>query len=221
MKTYLFPRQFLIVLTVIALSLQLLQCQSSRFLVKQNIPQTWQEHQQRMLAFEQWQLAGKIGITFPYEGKRKGVTARFDWEQRQSDYVMVLSGPMGVGRFTLEKAGKITEITNPRGEQFRARSPEELFYQHTGMHLPITDLAWWIRGIPVPDKMHQKTFHTENYRNQLASLEQSSWKIEYLDYQQVGSNFLPQKIKLSDGSMNVTLVINDWLIQRIVSRDDS
>ena len=218
MPAYLFQRQYFVIFLLLLLLVNLFQCQSSRLLPGQNLPETWQEHQLRMLEFSQWQLSGKIGITYPHEGKRKGVTARFDWQQQRDNFVMVLSGPMGVGRFTLERNAKTTLITNPHGEQFHGRSPEDLFYRHAGMNLPLSDLAWWIRGIPVPEKLHQKTFHTEIFLTQLASLEQSSWRIEYLHYHEVNGNFLPQKIKLSDGSVNVTLIINEWNVEPIFKK---
>jgi outer membrane lipoprotein LolB len=215
MKMAFYPTRVFVILILV---IYLFQCQSARLIDKQNPPATWPEHQERMRHLEQWDLGGKIGITYPYEGKRKAVTARFDWQQQQDNFVMVLAGPMGVGRFTLEKNAKITLVTNPHGEQFRGRSPEDLFHKHAGMHLPLTDLAWWIRGIPAPDKTHQKTFHAENFLNQLATLEQSAWRIEYANYQLLDGNFLPQKIKLSDGAVNVTLIINDWHIQPVKTK---
>jgi outer membrane lipoprotein LolB len=71
----------------------------------------------------------------------------------------------------------------------------------------LTQLFWWVRGLPAPDSPSQVTLDTDS---QLNRLEQDGWKIQYLSYLEQDGYTLPERIKLQGQDLQVTLVIKDW-----------
>jgi len=158
--------------------------------------------------YKQWQADGKIGLTYPYRGKRKAITANIDWFQDNQNFDMSFSGPLGMGGFTIEKRPSKTVLTDHKGRQYTASSPESLMDKHTGIPIPWSDLVWWVRALPAPDKPHEKQFMPDALH--MEKLEQSGWVIDYLEYSNYENFLLPGKIKFSNGEINATVIVHNW-----------
>ena len=95
------------------------------------------------------------------------------------------------------------------GKKVNAASPEALLSQQTGYRLPVSNLYYWIRGLPVPNMSAKKRLDSEN---KLTELNQAGWFIQFLGYQQKGGVEMPDKIFLSNQTMTVKIVIHQWQI---------
>lgn len=176
---------------------------------------SWEQHHINVAQISQWQIKGKIGVIYTVAGKKKALSARTHWRQNRAQYLIDLYGPLGLGHYKIERQDKITVVTNPHGNRFSSNSAETLLYRHTGMNLPIEQLKFWIKGIPAPGQAYT---HTTNEQALLSSLSQDNWAIQYISYQEssqgTGQNrdmiSMPKKIKLTNGDVKVTLLINDW-----------
>jgi outer membrane lipoprotein LolB len=174
----------------------------------------WESHQQLLEAQKQWQIKGKIGFSFPHKEKTKLVSANIDWKRDNNEFVMDLSGPLGMNAFKLEKSPEQTVLTNHKDKQFKSSSPERLFYTYTGMQIPWSDLEWWVLGIPKPGKAYKKSFFEEEGAFWLGGLEQSAWKVTYLSYHNYQGVRLPQKMKFQQGELKATLVVKEWTLTK-------
>ncbi|PWK30554.1 lipoprotein insertase outer membrane protein LolB [Pseudomonas sp. B21-040] len=166
-------------------------------------PAQWREHKQQLTALDGWQINGKIGIRAP---KDSGSGTLF-WLQRQDYYDIRLSGPLGRGAARLTgRPGKVSlEVANQG--RYDAPNPEVLLEEQLGWKLPVSNLAWWVRGLPAPDSKSKLTLDADS---RLASLEQDGWQVEYTTYTQQNGFWLPEKIKLHGTDLDVTLVIKEW-----------
>ena len=68
----------------------LFQCQSTKNIQasrpqKFSVLETRSDYQTFLNQYPAWQLQGRIGITFPYEGRRKAVSANIDWQQNKNE----------------------------------------------------------------------------------------------------------------------------------------
>lgn len=212
MKVFFF-RSLLVCIGLFLFQCQTIQHKKPSAHPEQNEFDNWNDHSAALKKYDQWRAAGKIGFTFPYQGKRKAVSANIDWQQNAQDFDMVFSGPLGMGQFTIEKRPGKTVLTNHEGEQYSAVSPEALFEEHAGMHIPWSDLAWWVRALPAPKKPHEKQFTEDSVR--VATISQSGWVVDYVNYSITQSAdaktfHLPQKIKFSNGEINATLIVREW-----------
>jgi outer membrane lipoprotein LolB len=98
----------------------------------------------------------------------------------------------------------VLEVANQG--RYEATSPEALLEEQLGWKLPVSHLAWWVRGLPAPDSKSL----TLDGDSRLASLEQDGWQVEYLSYTEQNGYWLPERIKLHGTDLDVTLVIKDW-----------
>ncbi|GIZ11069.1 lipoprotein insertase outer membrane protein LolB [Pseudomonas sp. NCCP-436] len=163
----------------------------------------WQSHKQLISQLDGWQISGKIGIRAP----RDSGSATLFWLQRQDYYDIRLSGPLGGGaaRLTGRPGNILLEVAN-RG-RFQAESPEALLQEQLRLELPVSNLLWWIRGLPAPDSHSRISLDGDS---RLARLEQDGWQVDYLRYTEQNGYVLPERLKLQGADLEITLVLKDW-----------
>ncbi|MCW8887303.1 MAG: lipoprotein insertase outer membrane protein LolB [Motiliproteus sp.] len=166
----------------------------------------WSQRQQWLSQQQQWSIKGKIGIRQDQEI----TSATMNWRQQQDSYHIFMAGPMGQGAVDIQgNRGRVIMQVSGEG-RYVAASPEQLLKQRLGWALPISNLFYWVRGMPAPEGEHQKSFDP---LNRLTTLEQDDWKIQYKGYQSVDGGELPSKVILRQGNhLKVTLVIKEWLL---------
>ena len=168
----------------------------------------WRQHKELLTGLDGWHINGKIGIRAP---KDSGSGTLF-WLQRQDYYDIRLSGPLGRGAARLTgRPGQVSlEVANQG--RYEAASPETLLEEQMGWKLPVSHLAWWVRGLPAPDSKSRLTLDGDSH---LASLEQEGWQVEYSSYSEQNGYWLPERIKLHGSNLDVTLVIKEWLPRKL------
>ncbi len=171
-------------------------------------PQSWEQRQQQLAPLSQWQVLGKIRI----QSASDDSAANLSWEQHQDHYQIYMAGPLGQGAINIqgsEQTGITLEIS---GEQrMQAASPEQLLYQRLGWEAPISQIPYWIKGMPAPHTRHSKHLDPDN---KLQRLQQDGWVIDYLDYHPNLQPQLPRKIRLQRGdSLTLTLILKQWQLE--------
>lgn len=153
-----------------------------------------------------WDISGVIGV----QEAKEAWSATVNWQQLGlNNYQLRLIGPAGVGTVIVNgKPGNVT-LTNSKNETFRAGSSEALFKQQTGLHIPVSHLRYWVRGIPVPG-IAANTSMDES--NRIATMQQAGWSIQYVRYAQIRGYNLPSKIIMSNSQMKIKMVINSWRV---------
>src|SRR5690606_40606385 len=79
--------------------------------------------------------------------------------------------------------------------RFEAGSPEALVQSQRGWQLRVSDLLWWVRGLPAPDSRSRLSLGGQS---RLAMLQQDGWDVECLGYSEENGFALPARIKLRD-----------------------
>ncbi len=162
---------------------------------------SWEAQQQRLTAIKHWDISGKIGI----RTEQNSQSASLKWLQKDKNYQIDIRGPWGQGGASITgQPGNV--IVGIAGEgTFTGPDPEYILQQKLNWQLPISDIYWWIRGLPAPDKTFQPRF----INHRLQRLIQSGWEIHYLGYNTL-TPALPRKMRLTRQDLRVTLVINHW-----------
>ncbi len=119
-----------------------------------------------------WRAQGKLGIV----AEGKGRSINFDWSNDHHNFDIRLSGALGVGAARLSKRGSTIELTTGDG-RYRAASAEDLLWQTLGWSVPVSDLRYWIKGLPAPDS--PVTASERDPAGSLLSLTQQGWQIDY------------------------------------------
>ncbi len=164
--------------------------------------QSWQLHQQRLHQLTHWQLSGRLAVLSDHEAWHMSL----QWQQRSERYSLNIIAPLGQGSVQLHgDAVQVTLITD-EGDTINSSSPDLLLYQQLGWKVPVSDLRYWVLGLPAPGE-HVQSLDEYGRLNQL---QQDGWEIEFLDYQPHLGVELPRKVFVSNHQAKVKLVISDW-----------
>lgn len=150
-----------------------------------------------------WQLEGKLAVAF----NEKNHSASFQWHNSGDNYTIRIHGPLGQGNATLKRNNDRITLTAENQQQI-ARTAEELLTMNLGWSFPVSDMRWWIKGLPSPST--PIAYQEKNDLGQLTVLEQQGWQIKYLRYQQWEHLTLPYKLVASHHNVKITLLLKHW-----------
>lgn len=150
-------------------------------------------------ALVNWQLAGKVGI----KADGQANSAYLNWTQCGDQYAIHLSGPLGSRAATLSGRPQWVTLTTP-DQTIAAPSPESLLAEHLGWELPVSDLIYWVRGLPAPGSDVDAAPITE------PGFTQNGWVIRYPRAKQVDNYTLPSKAIAEYPQLKITLLLKEW-----------
>ncbi len=163
---------------------------------------SWTQRKTQLNALQNWQANGNIAIHSP----NKGVNAAFSWQQIKTNYDLRLFGPFGTQSILL--SGNPQQVTLlAHNQTYTTQNAERLLSQQLGLHLPVSELYYWLRGLPAPQSRY--TINLDAY-NRLLKLRQSHWRINYLQYTNSRNIDIPDRIELSNGQWKVKILITHW-----------
>jgi outer membrane lipoprotein LolB len=168
---------------------------------------SWSEHQQRLMAYDQWQLQGKLG----FKTLDRGGSATLYWSQNQQQYQVQLKGPLGAGNVVIK--GDQTSAQMLSDDTVYRAVPSALAARFTGLPIPVDALAWWVRGLPNPNSNPNSTAPTgltTNPDGTAASFVQQGWQLTFSRYQITDAGLLPKKVSGQLGDQSFKLVISRW-----------
>lgn len=148
-----------------------------------------------------WGLGGRAAISHGKQSGNLGV----EWEDAgASGYLVVLTAPITRQGWRLqEHDGRATLEGMPDGPRTGVDGAA-LLRQATGFEIPVQALRHWMRGYPDPSQPLAKAAFAGE---QLASLVQGGWQIDYLARDVQGR---PTRINAVRGDDRVRLVIDRW-----------
>jgi outer membrane lipoprotein LolB len=148
----------------------------------------------------EFELAGRIAVRYRDDAGSGNIA----WRHGAHIDEMLLTSPLGQGIARIVRSGDEVALTTQDGREFRAADAESLTEQVLGFRVPLLGLADWVRGRPAsaPAPTQQRA----DAAGRLAELEQSGWRIEYLEYQ----GGLPARLKLSFPGVELRLAISEW-----------
>lgn len=122
--------------------------------------------------------SGRFAVTTALGEQRESVSGRFTLEVRGPQQILVLASPLGttVARIEIEPGG--ARATGARMQEVRGADADALTEQLLGWPLPVSGLADWIEGRPVP----QRFARIERDGGRIVLLEQDGWVIRLSEY---------------------------------------
>ena len=160
---------------------------------------------QKASSISSWELSGAIAA----KTNKKGWSAAINWQQQGlNKYQIRLIGTLAQGNAIIEKHGGT--VTYQEGnKKVSSNNADTLLEKHTGIHLPVHNLYYWVRGLAAPGGVASTQY---NANQQISAISQSGYTINYLEYVLVGNTYLPSKIQLQGHGTYLKLVIKNWKI---------
>lgn len=168
---------------------------------------SWEKRQIALEHLQNWNISAVMAMRT--QAGNEGGTANLKWQQHQQDYSILLYGPLGADTTKIYgKPGRVF-LETADGKKFDASTPELLLAQQTGWQLPVSDLYYWIRGLPAEGSPHRMQFDSSHH---LVHLNQSGWTVDYLRYNTVNQIDVPTKLTLENIRLKIKIIINQWQI---------
>ena len=149
----------------------------------------WSRQRDQLQKLNSWELRGRVNVRYDNESH----TPRIIWLQQNVDYNIRLWGTFNAGATEIVGRPGFVTMEND-GQMLSANSPEELILEQLGYELPVSQLNYWIKGLPAPDSEAQLVF---NELNQLTTIQQADWTINLSDMRQYGALSLPRRVELT------------------------
>lgn len=168
-------------------------------------PISWQERQTMLAQLRNWNIHAIMAVQTYIANE--GGTANLKWQQNNQNYNLLLYGPLGANAVKITGQPGHVSLETAQGKKFTAKTPELLLAEQTGWRLPISDLYYWIRGLPAKgpsSAMQLDPFH------RLIRLNQAGWAIDFLRYTSVNQMDLPAKLTLQNKDIKIKIIINQW-----------
>jgi outer membrane lipoprotein LolB len=149
-----------------------------------------------------FELSGRIAVTYRDDAGSGNIA----WRHGTRVDEMLLTTPFGQGIARLARAGSEITLTTQNGREFRAADAEELTDRVLGFRLPLVGLADWVRGRAASQPASGPTAERRDANGRLVELEQSGWKIRYLEY----ADALPSRLTLVYPGLELRIAISEW-----------
>ncbi len=135
---------------------------------------------------------GRFAVTTALAEKRENVSGRFNLEVRGAQQILELASPLGttVARIEIEPGG--ARATGVRMQEVRGADADALTEQLLGWPLPVSGLADWIEGRPVP----QRAARSERDGGRIVLIEQDGWTIRLPEYFESAVQPRPRRLVL-------------------------
>jgi outer membrane lipoprotein LolB len=179
----------------------------------ERLQQLWQARESALAPIQHWELRGRLAV----RADDRGGQASLIWKRDAAQHTIRLNGPLGRGVVLVTQNETGAQLQDAEQRVFHAANAEELLYRYTNWRLPLTNLNFWVRGVPVPDL--PSSWELDN-AGRLKTLRQQGWEVQYQDYVQSGFHELPSRLTLihspdtttpdMPATMEVRLVIDRW-----------
>jgi outer membrane lipoprotein LolB len=191
-----FYRSLLLVSTCLVMALT--GCQST--------PQKAGGAQQDKLLYRvpHWEAEGKIAIQTVNDRQ----SASFKWTQDNTLYAIHLFGPFGQGTTWLRRTSRGVTLENAKTGVHQADSAEALMQEVLGWQVPVTNLQFWLRGLPA--KKPRPAKQERDSAGFVSRLHQEGWQVSYSRYEHFNGWWLPTRIQAERNDLRLTVVIKHW-----------
>ena len=150
--------------------------------------------------------AGRVAARVTGDTKR-GFSGGFAWTHKPGGDIVELLTPLGqiAARVSMTTAG--AEIELPDGRRMATSDPDRFLADTLGVALPVAALSYWLQAVPVA----LTPFRAEaDAMGRLATLWQNGWQIQFNAYADETRNANPTRIQLSQGDIEVRMIISVW-----------
>ena len=165
----------------------------------------WEQRRQVLDDISHWEFIGSLNVRDASDAH----SSRIRWQQQDDVYQINLWGTFNVGATQIDGRPGEVQIVQQGEDPVFTESPEELLYQELGYELPVTELNYWIKGIPAPGASSELQFG-EN--NQLRAFNQLGWQINYMAFTNFGTETLPTRIRIEKTPLRLDLTRLRWTL---------
>jgi outer membrane lipoprotein LolB len=146
-----------------------------------------------------WTLRGKMAL----RSDQGHANMQIHWQQRGDEFDIHISGPLGQSAAHVFGSSESLQI-DAAGQSRKYKANEiELVKDSLGWEIPVKEMSFWVRGLPVPDLYHEISYDNRGLPYLLL---QSGWQVEYKKFKRQA----PVRTIFTRGPTRILLVIKEW-----------
>ena len=166
----------------------------------------WENRQNVLVGVDEWEFAGRIGVSAGDEG----FNGQLRWRQDGVVFRARINGPLGVGTVFINGDRRKITVTDRNGAVTELHDAEVELRQMYGWTIPVTSLRFWALGIPDPASPAETEFGEDG---QLSKLRQQNWEVDITQYREGGGQLMPRRLTAVNDDVKVRLVIDNWVFR--------
>lgn len=166
----------------------------------------WENRQDVLVGVDEWEFAGRIGVSAGDEG----FNGQLRWRQDGVVFRARINGPLGVGTVFINGDRRKITVTDRNGAVTELHDAEVELRQMYGWTIPVTSLRFWALGIPDPASLAETEFGEDG---QLSKLRQQNWEVDITQYREGGGQLMPRRLTAVNDDVKVRLVIDNWVFR--------
>ena len=170
------------------------------------VNENWQARRNVLAAITTWEFTGRIGV----RDDKEAHSSRIRWRQSGSEYVINLWGTLNAGATEITGSPGLVTLQQDGKAALLAATPEQLVEEQLGYELPVSQLSYWIKGIPAPGSTGLPSFNAENH---LIAMQQDGWTVQYNAYTNYDTESLPTSIRIEKPPLRLDFVRLSWTLQ--------
>ncbi len=163
----------------------------------------WESRQKILVGVDEWEFAGRIGVSAGDEG----FNGQLRWRQDGVVFRARINGPLGVGTVFINGDRREISVTDRDGVVTKLHDAEVELRQMYGWTIPVASLRFWALGIPDPASPAETEFGEDG---QLSKLRQQNWEVDITQYAQGGGQLMPRRLTAINDDVKIRLVIDSW-----------
>jgi outer membrane lipoprotein LolB len=163
----------------------------------------WESRKAVLEQLEEWEFAGRIGVSAGDEG----FNGKLWWRQDGVVFRARISGPLGVGTIFINGDRREMTLTDRDGVVTELDDAEAELRARYGWTIPVTSLRYWVLGIPDPASTSDVGFNADG---RVGELQQQNWQVTIGQYAEGGGQQMPRRLTAVNDDIRVRLVIDDW-----------
>lgn len=169
----------------------------------------WAIHEKSLNNLSRYDAKGKLG----YKAPKLRFGGNMIWQTTPSSDKLLLTNFLGKTLLKLDATPKMTTLVDYDGKQHSDTDASGLVRELTGINLPIEQMRDWLIGLPTAADTYQL-----NHQNRVAYLAKhidgQTWEMDYQEYDYSIYPSLPKRMVLTQGTQQITLIINKWDIHK-------
>lgn len=165
----------------------------------------WEARKAVLESLSEWEFTGSINVRDANEAH----SSRIRWRQINELYRINLWGTFNIGATEINGRPGEVRIEQEGEDPIITETPEQLLYDRIGYELPVTELNFWIKGIPAPGASEELSFADNQ---QLLGFVQAGWRVDYLGYTNFGQETLPTRIRVQKPPLRLDLIRLNWTL---------
>ena len=149
-------------------------------------------------------LVGRVAVKYDGRAFSSGVR----WQHQEDRDEIWLLTPVGQTLAHIMADASGATMTGADRKQVQSGDVETLTRRGLGWELPLTRLAWWVRGEIVPGGVIGEV--TRDQQGRLVRLVQDGWHVTFVQHPPEDRSGLPQRLELAREGHQIRLVIDTW-----------